>query len=198
VGGLLASAGPAAAQVRVGLHLGPIGSTRLVRDSIVEPVTVRPNIGLAAALTAETSVTGGYRAGVRLTATRSNVETHSASQGSAPVTTLTLWHPAAFLRHSIVPWLSAEARLGMFFYAPSQRTGTFFRDGVSPRPALGLGLGIERPLGSRMALEALVTYDVHRFSTAALRAAGFTGETVVHRFGLQLGVHRIVRDAPGR
>jgi hypothetical protein len=183
------------AQVRVGLYLGPVASTRLLRDSILEPVSVRANPSLAAAVSAETTLQGGYRAGLRLTASRSDVETHSPSQGSARVTTLTLWHPAGFLRHPITPWLVAEARIGLIIFAPSQRAGTLFREGASPRPALGLGLGVQRALGRHMALEAFTTYDVHRFSTAALRAAGFTGETVVHRFGLQVGLHRVLRDA---
>jgi hypothetical protein len=196
--GLLISAAPAAAQVRIGLHLGPVGATRLVRDSIVEPVTVRPNLSLAAGLSVETGVTGGYRAGLRFTAARSDVETHSPTQAPARVTTLTLWHPAAFLRHSVISGLNAEARLGIYFYSASPRAGNFFRDGVSPRPSLGLGIGIERPLGRRMAVEALLTYDLHRFTTPALRADGFAGETVVHRFALQFGIHRIVRDAQAR
>jgi hypothetical protein len=195
---LLVTVAPARAQLRIGLHLGPVASTRLVRDSIVEPVSVRPNVSLAAGLTAETALTGGYSAGIRLTATRGDLVSRTALQGSARVTTLTVWHPAGFLRHDVVPGLVAEARLGLFLYSPSRRGGTFFRDGVSPRPALGLGLGLRRPLGRAMSVEAVATYDVHRFSTPALRAAGFTGETVVHRFGIQLGIHRTVRDAAPR
>lgn len=188
---------PAGAQVRLGVHTGVVASSNLLRDSIVQPFVVRPNLALALALSAETAVPGGYWAGGRLTVSRSDVEAHPSVQ-TEPVTTLTLWQPAVFLRHAVRPWLVAEARIGLLVYTPSPSRGTFFRDGGPVRPLVGLGIALQRGLSRRMALEVTGTYDVHQFTTTTLESSGFTGQTIVHRVGVLISVHRLVGDAPAR
>jgi hypothetical protein len=194
--GLGGGVGPraASAQVSVGLRLGVVGTTRLVRDSIVEVIDIRPNLAPAVGFSVESVLDGPYSVGAAITLSRSGLESRSIS-GTTQIATLTLWQPTVSLRRAIVPWLSAEARLGAIIFAPSKREGTLFRDGAPVEATLGLGLRADRPLGGHLAGGVAVLYDAHRFTTTALQTVGFTGRTVVHRVAVMLDI-RMARGRP--
>ena len=65
-------------------------------------------------------------------------------------------------------------------------------------PTIGLGLGAERGVGRGMHGSLQLRYDLHRFNTNALKARGFTGETVVHRVALSIALHRTFGRAAAR
>lgn len=109
---------------------------------------------------------------------------------AATITSLTVWAPSVVLRAPVRPWLAVEGRVGALLYDPGDPEGTLFSDGAPVAPMLGLGLALERPLGARYRAALFVEYDVHRFSTTALEARGFTGATIVHRLGVGLSVAR--------
>jgi hypothetical protein len=186
-GGLLLVAVPARAQV--GVQLGVVASTNLVSDSIVSRVAVRANPALALGLSGEMRV-DRYRVGASVTVSRSDL-VRREPLGAFPVTRLTVWQPSVYLRQPFLPWLSADARASLFIYDSSVRDGTFFRSGAPVQPGLGAGLRLERRLSPAVALGIAAQYDIHRFSTPALRAEGFTGHTYVHRFSLLFSVRRI-------
>jgi hypothetical protein len=180
------------AGAQVTLQLGVVASTALVRDSFVEAFPVRANPALVAGLSAEAHV-DRYRVGVSLNVSRSDLMRRE-SISTSPVTRLTIWHPAVYLRQPLRPWLSGEARLGLVIYHPSVRSGTLFRNGAPVQPALGVGLRVERRVGRGVAVGIAGQYDLHRFSTPALRTEGFTGDTFVHRVTFSLGVRRVPAD----
>jgi len=183
---LCASAG--SAQVTIGLRLGAVGSTNLVRDSVVEALEVRPTVAPQLGIRASLPLGGRYTVGAGVSVSRSNLRA-TGDTGTSTVTTLTMWSPNVFLRADVLPWLGAEAHLGLQIYDPGQTVGTLFSDGAPVEPSLGLGLAMERALGNRFVASLFVRYDAHRFTTTALSARGFTGKTVVHRIavGLSLG-----------
>jgi hypothetical protein len=171
------------------VQLGVVGSTNLVSDSIVARLSVRPNPALAVGLSGEMRV-DRYRVGATVSVSRSDL-VRREPLGEFQVTRLTVWQPALYLRQPLLSWLSAEARASLFIYDSSVRDGTLFRSGTPVTPGLGAGFRLERRLGPAVALGMSAQYDIHRFSTPALRAEGFTGQTYVHRFGLLFSVRRI-------
>jgi hypothetical protein len=185
--GLTAAAPPAPAQVTV--HVGVVASSNLVSDSIVTPVSVRPNPALAAGVAFETRL-DRYRLGAALTVSRSDVVSREPLS-ERHLTTLTVWHPSVSLRQTLSRWLSGEARLGLIIFDPSVTAGTLFRDGTPIQPALGLGFRAERRFGRSIGLGLAGHYDLHRFSTPRLRAEGFTGQSFVHRFTALVSIRQI-------
>jgi hypothetical protein len=187
------AAGPARA-AQVGFHLGMVGGTNLVSDSIVDAIAVRPNLALAIGASAEIRVEQ-YLLGASLTVSRSNLVSHE-QPSARTVTQLTVWNPSLYLRHPVRPWLSGDLRVGAVLYDPAVRQGTLFRDGTPTLVALGLGLRAERRLGTRVAVGVGLHYDVHRFSTSTLRAQGFDGHTIVHRVATLVSIRRLPDEAP--
>jgi hypothetical protein len=182
---------PLRAQVTAGLRLGAVGSTALARDSIVAPVTARQNIAPLVGLRVEIPLRGVYRVAGELDVSRSNLMSRS-DVSQTVVTGLTTWQPTIAVRVPATPWLTGEARLSAIMYAPSRKTGTLFSAGAPIRPALGLGITAARSLGRSWNLAVALQYDIHRFTTTALRARGFVDDTVVHRVGLLFALsHRM-------
>jgi hypothetical protein len=178
------------AQVTFGARVGAVWSSNLVRDSIVTAVTTRPNIGPLIALRVELPVRTRYRLAGEFAASRSSLVAHS-SDGNVSVTGLTVLAPALALRVPAKPWLTGEARVGAVLYAPSRKSGTLFSAGAPIKPSLGVGLAADRPLGRSWVLAIALQYDVHKFTTTALRAQGFRDASVVHRIALMLALsHR--------
>jgi hypothetical protein len=188
-GGVLLAGGVADAQVTAALRIGAVGSTRLVRDSVVETVTVRPQVAPQLGLRASVPLGGSYAVGGDVAVSRSDLRA-AGDSASTTVTGLTVWTPALFLQMSVLPWLRAEARLGAVIYHASEPQGTLFGEDAPVEPTLGLGLAVERPLGNRLVAALQLQYDAHRFSTTALQTRGFTGKTVVHRIGIGLSLGR--------
>lgn len=191
--GLLPSA--ARAQISVGLGIGVVGSSSLVHDSIVEAITVQPQAAPQISLRIAAPIGGRYRVAGDLTVSRSNLMAR-AEATTTKITSLTVWSPAIVLQAAATPWLAAEARLGAMIYDPSETESTLFSDGAPVTPALGLGITAERSLGSRLTGALQLRYDLHRFTTNALKARGFTGETVVHRLAVGITLYRRFGTAP--
>lgn len=175
------------AQLAIGVRFGVVGSSSLVRDSIVSSITVRPEIAPFAGLRVDRPLSERVGVAGELTVSRSDLT--SRSDTTTTITALTVWAPAVALRASASRWLTAEARLGAVIYRPSARAGTLFSDGAPLTPFIGLGVTAQRSLGKWIA--ALVLhYDLHRFTTTTLQNRGFVGETVVHRVGAGLSFSR--------
>ena len=179
----------ARAQVSVGVGLGVVGSSNLVRDSIVEVVSVRPQAAPQIGLRIETPLGGRYRVAGELSVSHSSLMARGEAT-STKITGLTLWAPAVVLQAAVTPWLAGEARLGALIYAPSETESTLFSDGAPVTPVLGLGITAARALGDRLTGTLQLRYDLHRFTTNALKSRGFTGETVVHRIALGITLFR--------
>jgi hypothetical protein len=173
----------------VGVRVGAVGSSDLVRDSIVEPFAVRPQVAPLLGLRAIFPVGDRYLLGAQLAVSRSDLRTVTDT-AEATVTALTVWAPSLVLRTSFLPWLAAEARLGALLYDPATPEGTLFSDGSPVAPMLGLGFALERPLNERFRAALFLDYDAHRFTTTTLGERGFTGATIVHRVAVGLSLTR--------
>jgi hypothetical protein len=180
---------PVGAQVDVGIHLGAVATSRLVRDSIVDPIAVRPALAPMLGLRVATTLKGLYGIAADLSVSRSNLESHSDT-GSTTLTALTLWSPSVALHMQPTSWLGLEARVGAIIYDPAETTGNLFSEGSPVAPTLGLGIALQRALGSHFAGALALQYDAHRFTTNALQTRGFTGETVVHRVAMSVTLSR--------
>jgi hypothetical protein len=165
-----------------------------VRDSLVEPISLRVRPAPVFALSVEAPLGHPFLVVAGIAVSRSNAVVHSSS-GDVLVTGLTLWHPTLAVRRPVLPWLGVEARLGAIIYAPSDRTGNLFQDGAPIDASLGAGVSVERPLGSAFAAGLSLQYDATRFTTTTLQNQGFAGATVVHRVALAATIRRVLRAA---
>ncbi len=188
---LASGAAPAVAQVRIGLRTGIVVTTNLVRDSIVTPFSVRPNPAVFLGVAIETQIDPRYGVGVSFEVSRSDL-LRRPSVDDIEITTLTIWHPAITLRHGFAAWASVEFSAGAVIYDPDRRANTLFRNDTPIEPVFGVGFSAVRSVGGRFEAALGVAYDVHRFSTSALRTVGFKGETTVHRFAVRVTVRRTV------
>jgi hypothetical protein len=186
--------GVAAAQVRVHLGLGVLAGTDLTHDSLATAVALRPDPGLAVALGIDTPLNETYRLGIEVQAEHGTLALHGTS--TVGVTTLTVWRPALRLSRDISRRIGVHAVLGALIYAPAQRTGTLFQDGMTPEPVVGAGMTLQHQLGSRLMLGLALDYDVHRFTTNALTSQGFSGASTVQRVALTLRLTRLGRASP--
>lgn len=188
---MAATAGPLAGQARtaVSLRVGAIGSSSLVRDSIVEAFAVRPQVAPMLGLRVTMPVGRRYTVGGQVALSRSNLRT-VGDTAATTVTSLDVWAPSVVIRTSLKAWLAAEARFGLLVYHAAEPEGTLFSDGAPVAPMLGVGAALERPLGTRYRAALFVDYDAHRFTTTGLKARGFTGATIVHRVSVGLSLTR--------
>lgn len=186
---LLAAPTPALAQTRVGVQAGGAITTALVRDSITEPLAVRSAPGPGVRFTLDTRLNAAYHVGVSLATTWGPLQERTPGS-SRDIVQLVSWHPAVTLRRRVRGALSAHASVGALVYRPDRSAGTLFARGAPILPVIGLGLGFERTVGRDIALVMAAEYDVHRFTTTALRDNGFAGERVVHRVIVSFGVTR--------
>lgn len=176
---------PVAAQVRVRAGIGPVGSTALVTDSILEPITSRPAMALAFTVELDGQLDSTYRAGLSVTVGRSTLRSHAPS-GTTGIVPVTVWQPTVRLARFFGP-VETGLRLGLQAYRASRPEGVF-RDGGTVTPTVGLDVGWRgvRVGGARIGVTA--DWMVSRFSTTTLTLSGFSGEQVVHRLGVRATV----------
>jgi hypothetical protein len=187
----------AAGQVHVNVDVGVLLSTRLVRDSIVAPLSVTPDPALTAGARVTTDLEGAWRMGVLGRVGRSDLEVREADTDTS-LTTLTVWHLGALLSRHFTDRASADVTIGILFYRPSLRRANLFQGG-EPRPLVwGVGVQYEHPVSRRIWAGLRLGYDGHRFGTETLRANGFRDKRFVHRvfIGVTLGWHGEAPEQP--
>lgn len=174
---------PLASQARIGLGLGGVWSSALLRDSVVAPITVRPAIAPSLLLELSGALDSLYRIGLYLTVARGPVRTHSAG-ASQSLVTITTWEPALRLSRRVT-MLEMGVTAGLRVVDPAAAVGVF-RDGGTTSPVIGATLALAGPRVGGMDALLQASWSAARFSTTSLRLAGFTGEQTVHRAGLRL------------
>ncbi len=180
---------PALAQTRFGLSAGVVTMTPLVRDSIVEPFTVRANPGPNIGFWLETRLDSAYGLRVGLSTAWSHLVRHRATTNTE-VIPLSTFTPVISLDRRLARDLRAYAMVGAIIYRADRTASNLFRNGSSPAPLFGVGVRADQSISSGLQLTLSLGYDIHWFSTPALRSAGFQGERPVHRVGLSVGVSR--------
>jgi hypothetical protein len=170
-------------------RLGAIGTSNLLRDVIVNEITVRPSIAPLLALGAALPIgSRGYRVGLEGTltsgkfhSTESGVET---DLGTLRTGSVILQVDAPLYRH--LRWV---AGLGAIKYWPKDREG-IFREGGKVRFLAGAGADYRRPVLAKWDFMTSLRYDWHRFTTDQLVLRGFSQTQVVSRISLSVGLSR--------
>jgi len=179
--GLLAGASPLQAQLAADVLAGAAWSSPLVRDEIVAPLTVAPQIAPSLALGASFPLNDRYRLGLRVGWARNDLVRTEQGETTA-ILPLTVWSGAVVLERAVIRQVAAEARIGGLKYAPGGDTGGTIFDGDAPFvPSIGLGVRTWHPVSDRLQIGLHVAYDFHRFETQPLKSGGFTSARSVHR-----------------
>ena len=179
--GLGVLAAPLQAQVAADAYAGAVWSSPLVKDEIVAPLTVAPQIAPSLAVGASLPLDPRYRLGLRVGWARNDLVRTELDETTA-ILPLTVWSGAVVLERLLARQVSAEARIGALKYAPGGNAdGTIFQDDAPFAPLLGLGVRAWHPLSERLLVGLHVAYDFHRFDTQALKSGGFTSARSVHR-----------------
>jgi hypothetical protein len=185
---LAAGAPPAHAQAGYFARVGAVGASRLLRDFVTAPITVRQSIAPMLALGASLPVGPGFRAG--LEATVASGSFHSSENGAdTDLGTLRTGSLTAFLEGPVYERLRWHAGLGGITYWPADEAGIFARGGTT-RFLAGAGADYRYPLNPRWDVMASARYDYHRFSTKELTARGFSHTQAVGRVSLSVGIAR--------
>ncbi len=189
---LAVTAAPLAAQTHYYARLGPVFSTRILRDVLYEPVVTKP--GLAPTLFAGFGVPfgGKYRGGVEVSLGRAGLSTSTPDTPNAPSSDIGgVWLGSAMvmLDAPIRSRLRGRAGIGALRYMPSADDGMWAQGGTT-RMLFGAGLDYEMPASSSFNVMISARYDYHRFTTEELRSRGFRLEQPVNRLSLSVGLAR--------
>jgi hypothetical protein len=181
-----------AAQLEYHASLGAVGSSNLLRDVIVNEITVKQSIAPMLALGASLPIgERGYRVG--LEGTLASGQFHSSENGSTTdLGTLRTGTLMLALEGPLYHDLRWRAGLGGIHYSPSEEEGIFGSGGTS-RFLAGGGLDYRRPAFSKWDLLGSLRYDFHRFTTDELESRGFSQTQGVSRVSLSIGLARSTR-----
>ncbi len=175
--------------LRLGVSIGALTSTALVKDSVVFAVSVAPRPAPGFAFWAETRLNPRYRLSAGLHTAWSRLQ-RTENDSTVSVVPLATWTPTVTLDRALLEGLGVYASAGAVLYRADRTSANLFRRGSSPRPVFGAGVRYDRPLAGGLVLTGRLGYDFHRFSTPSLQEMGFRGERPVHRIGLSVGVSR--------
>lgn len=181
-------------QVSFHIALGARYSSTLVHDSVVTPFDLRPALAPALLLSVRDELRPGWSADATLDVSPSGLRRHEGG-GSFNAGSFTAVAFTVGLRHALAPGVSARFGVGGVRYAAEQ-TGVFRQGNGGLLPIAALAATYAPPLGGvANHLEIDVRYDVHRFSTPALRSVGFTDPRPVHRLSVAVSA-RVLGGAP--
>jgi hypothetical protein len=189
---LPASASGLHAQLEYHARVGAVGASTLLRDLIVNEISVRQSIAPMIALGATLPIGPlGYRVG--LEGTLASGKFHSSESGSD--TDLGTLRTATMLLGVEGPLFRAfrwHAGVGGIKYWPADEEG-IFRAGGKTRFLAGGGVDYRRPVLPKWDLMTTLSYDFHRFTTDELEARGFALTQGVSRIALSVGLSRGAR-----
>jgi hypothetical protein len=191
---LLLAAGPPGlhAQTEYYARLGAVGASNLLRDVIVDEITVRQSIAPMLAIGASLPIgPRAYRAG--LEATLASGKFHSSESGSdTDLGTLRTATIQLGLEGPLYREFRWRAGLGGIQYWPADDVG-IFQAGGTTRFLAGAGIDYRRPVLPKWDLMSSLRYDFHRFTTDQLKRRGFSQTQGVSRVSLSVGLSRSAR-----
>jgi hypothetical protein len=182
------SVAPASGQAFVRVSAGVTGSTALVKDFILGPITAGQTIAPGAVIMVGFELSDQLRIGAegRLAVGKLSVDIDGASDDVHDLSSLTI---SIFADGPITGAFRWEAAVGMLRYQPEHETG-IFSDGAPSPLVFGAGVSWARPVSSSLAVIAAARYDYHTFITDRLSNDGYSSGTAVHRAGLSVGLER--------
>ena len=178
------------AQLAVEVAAGVRYSTALVQDSIVAPFAVQAALAPVVAVTVTLPLEHHWAAQMTFDFSTSTVRRRDADGSSIPLGRVSTAAFIVGLEHRLPAGLSARIGIGGLKYFPGETTG-MFRSGSGSVVGLGaLAISHPLPLGSHFGFAVEARYDVHGFTTPALREEGFTSARPVHRVALTIRARR--------
>jgi hypothetical protein len=173
------------AQVSLHLAAGVRYSSTLVHDSIVTPFDLRPALAPALLVSVRDELRPGWSADATLDVTPSGLRRHETTGGSFDAGSFTAFAFTVGLRRHFAPGASARLGVGGLRYAASQ-TGVFREGsgGIFPLGTVAATYALPLPFARKRQLEVEAHYDVHQFTTPALRTEGFRESRPAHRVAL--------------
>jgi hypothetical protein len=180
------------AQTEYYARVGAVGASNLLRDVIVDEITVRQSIAPMIVLGASLPMARrGYRVG--LEGALSSGKFHSSESGSeTDLGTLRTATVLLNLAGPLVRDLRWRAGLGVIQYWPADKKGIFLSGGAT-RFLAGAGGEYLRPVLPKWDLMSSLQYDFHRFTNQTLKDRGFSQTQAVSRLSLSVGLSRSVR-----
>jgi hypothetical protein len=180
------------AQTEYYARVGAVGASNLLRDVIVDEITVRQSIAPMIVLGASLPMARrGYRVG--LEGALSSGKFHSSESGSeTDLGTLRTATVLLNLAGPLVRDLRWRAGLGVIQYWPADKKGIFLSGGAT-RFLAGAGVEYLRPVLPKWDLMSSLQYDFHRFTNQTLKDRGFSQTQAVSRLSLSVGLSRSVR-----
>jgi len=188
---VLLAAGPPGlhAQTEYYARAGAVGASDLLRDAIVNEITVRQSIAPMIAIGGSLPIGArGYRAGVEATLASGGFHRREAGASTdlGTIRTGTLMLDLEGPIHRQFRW---RLGLGGIKYWPADDSGIFLQGG-SLRLLAGAGLDYRHPVLPRWDLLTSLRYDFHRFTTGELESRGFSQTQGVSRVSLSVGLSR--------
>jgi hypothetical protein len=177
-------------QVTVEIAAGARYSTALVRDSIVTRFDVGPALAPMVAVTLATLLERGWGAHATVDFSTSGLRRHDADGSSVAFGRVSTAAFIVGLERRLPAGFSARIGIGGLKCIPRDKSGIFRLGGGSVAGLGALALGYAWPGGGRYSLAVEARYDVHGFTTPALRDEGFTSPQIVHRVALTLRASR--------
>ena len=173
-------------------RLGAVGASKLLRDVIVDEITVRQSIAPMIALGASLPIgAGGYLVGIE--GTLASGKFHSSESGSeTDLGTIRTGSIMLQLQGPLYRQFRWQGGLGGIKYWPKDENGIFLEGGKA-RFLAGAGVDYQRPLLPKWDLMASLRYDWHRFTTSELERRGFSQTQGVSRVSLSVGLTRSSR-----
>jgi hypothetical protein len=180
------------AQAEYYARLGAVGASKLLRDVIVDEITVRQSIAPMIALGASLPIGGrGYLVGIE--GTLASGKFHSSESGSeTDLGTIRTGSIMLQLQGPLYRQFRWQGGLGGIKYWPKDENGIFLEGGKA-RFLAGAGVDYQRPLLPKWDLMASLRYDWHRFTTSELERRGFSQTQGVSRVSLSVGLSRSSR-----
>jgi hypothetical protein len=188
---LPAGAPSLAAQTTYYARLGAVGASNLIRDVIVNEITVRQSIAPMLVVGAALPFSErGYRVGIE--ATLASGKFHSSESGSdTDLGTIRTGTVMLQLDGPLYRELRWTAGLGGIKYWPKDQDG-IFREGGKLRLLAGAGVDYRHPIMPKWDVMTSLRYDWHRFTTDELERRGFSQTQGVNRVSLSVGLSRSV------
>jgi hypothetical protein len=183
--------GPLAAQVTWSGRLGATLTSTMVTDQLgSDGIKIAPGVSPTVALEAVVPlrIKNPVEASFELRATTATLQ-RTESGSTTDLASMRTFALTAGLRGRIIPTLFWRAGAGLLSYATSEKA-SIFQDGAPTRFLATAGVEYRRPLTPAYALTGIVRYDIHGFTTAQLKSAGYTGSQMVHRVMVGVGVSR--------
>lgn len=173
----------------VEISAGARSGTALVHDSIVTAFDVRPSLApvLAVALVVPLDTSWTARVGVDFSS--GELQRHEADGSSVALGRVSTAAFTVGLEHALPAGFSTWIGVGGIKYFPAEETG-LFRLGSASVAGLGtVALAHTLPVARRFGCAVELRYDIHGFTTPALRDEGFTSSQTVHRVALTVRAH---------